>query len=363
MKKVTVGIMGSGAIAPSYLRNLKSHFAGTVEVLACADAVAESATKVAREFSVSRAVTPAELLEDPSIELIINLTPAPAHHEVSLSILRAGKHLFSEKPLALSLDHGRELVTLAASRKLSIGGAADTFLGAGGQLARKLVDDGRIGTPIAAQAIFGADVFDSERYHQVYRGALLDLGPYYLTALVNILGPIIRVSSAAEIRFKEKPHPVSGPDAGKTFAVDFPTTISAAVDFADGSVGSIIASCDLHNYFPRVEIFGRTGSITLSDANRYSARVTVRTNNGEESFDLPPGFRELGRGLGVAEMAVALRENRAPRASGDLMFHILEASLAVHTSSPANRHVAVASRVERPAVFDYASLPAPAAKA
>jgi predicted dehydrogenase len=363
MKKVTVGIMGCGAIAPAYLRNLKSHFSGAVDVAACADALPASAEKVAREFSVPRACTPAQLLEDPQVELVINLTPAPAHHEVSLSILRAGKHLFSEKPLALSLEHGRELVALAAARGLRLGGAADTFLGAGGQLARKLVDEGRIGLPIASQAIFGANVFDSERYHQVFRGALLDLGPYYLTALVNILGPVARVSSAAEIRFKEKAHPAGGPEAGKTFKVDFPTTVSAAVDFADGSVGSIISSCDFHGYFPRVEIFGRTGSITLSDANRYSARVTLRTQDGEESWDNPAGFRELGRGLGVAEMAVALREHRAPRASGDLMFHILETSLAVHTSSPANRHVAVASRVERPAVFDFASLPPPAAKA
>ncbi len=362
MKKVNVGILGCGAIAPSYLRNLKSHFAGTVTVAACADAIVESAAKCAREFSVPLACSPEELLRDREIELVINLTPAPAHHEVSLAILRAGKHLFTEKPLSLTLAHARELVTLAKEKNLRVGGAADTFLGAGGQLARRLVDEGRIGQPIAAQAIWGASVFDSERYHKVYRGALLDLGPYYLTALVNILGPVRRVASAAEIRFKEKPHPLNGPDAGKTFAVDFPTTASAAVDFADGSVGTLISSCDLHGYFPRVEIYGRKGSITLSDANRYSARVTVRGPEHEESFDAPEGFRELGRGLGVAEMAVALRENRDPRAGGDLMFHVLEVMLAVHDSSPAGRHVAIQSRVERPAPFDYASLPLAAAK-
>jgi predicted dehydrogenase len=362
MKKINVGILGCGAIAPSYLRNLKSHFAGTVTLAACADAVAESAAKCAREFSIPLASSPEELLRDSSIELVVNLTPAPVHHEVSLAILRAGKHLFTEKPLALTLAHARELVTLAKARQLRIGGAADTFLGAGGQLARKLVDEGRIGQPIAAQAIWGANVFDSERYHKVYRGALLDLGPYYLTALVNILGPITRVASAAEIRFKEKPHPADGPDAGKTFAVDFPTTAAGAVDFADGSVGTLISSCDLHGYFPRVEIYGRKGSITLSDANRYSARVTVRGHEHEESFDAPAGFRELGRGLGVAEMAVAIRENRDPRASGDLMLHVLEVMLALHESSPANRHVAIQSHVARPASFDFASLPPGTAK-
>lgn len=357
MKKVAVGFMGCGAIAPAYLRNLQSHFAGTVDVVACADNLPESAAKCAREFHLPRACTPDELLQDPAVELIVNLTPAPAHHEVSLGILRAGKHLFSEKPLALTLAQGRELVALAKSKKLQIGGAADTFLGAGGQIARRLVDEGRIGTPIAAQGVWGGNVFHSERYHKVYRGSLLDLGPYYLTALVNIFGPVTRVASAAEIRFKEKPHPLDGPDAGKTFAVDFPTTVSGSLDFSDGSVASIISSCDLHGYFPRVEIYGRTGSITLSDANRYSARVTVRTVDGEQSYDTPPGFTELGRGLGVAEMAMALRENRAPRASGDLMLHVLEVMLAVHDSSPANRHVRIESRVERPAPFDYASMP------
>ncbi|HEU5077633.1 MAG TPA: Gfo/Idh/MocA family oxidoreductase [Opitutaceae bacterium] len=357
MKKVNVGIMGCGAIAPAYLRNLKSHFAGTVEVVACADTFAENAAKIAREFGIPRHGTPEELLRLPEVELVINLTPAPAHHEVSLGILRAGKHLFTEKPLSLSLAHGKELVHLAASRGLHIGGAADTFLGAGGQLARKLVDEGRIGTPIAAQAVWGSDVFHSERYHKIFRGSLLDLGPYYLTALVNILGPVTRVASAAEIRFKEKPHPINSPEAGKTFPVDFPTTVSGSLDFADGTVASIISSCDLHGYFPRVEIFGRTGSITLSDANKYFARVTVRNIDGEQSFDAAPGFRELGRGLGVAEMAQALRENRAPRANGDLMLHILEVMLAVHDSSPANQHVRINSRVERPATFDYAQLP------
>lgn len=356
MQKVTVGILGCGAIAPAYLRNLKSHFAPTVEVVACADTVAESAQKCAKEFDVPRACTPAELLSDPAVELVINLTPAPAHYAVSRSILEAGKHLFSEKPLALSREHGKELVALAKSRGLQIGGAADTFLGSGVQRARQLIDAGRIGTPIAAQALLGANLFHHARYHQVFRGALLDLGPYYLTALIALLGPISRVSGAAEIRFKEKKHPDDSPEAGTTFAVDIPTSVSAAIDFADGTVGSLIASCDLHGYFPRVEIFGTKGALTINDANKYGGNLVLRTLDHEETIEPTGGFGELGRGLGVAEMGVALRENRAPRASGDLMFHVLDAMLAVHESSAAECHVRLGSRVERPAAFDYATL-------
>jgi predicted dehydrogenase len=357
MQKVTVGILGCGAIAPAYLRNLKSHFAGCVDIVACADAVAENARVCFAEFSVPRACSPTELLADPSVELVVNLTPAPAHYMVSRSILEAGKHLFSEKPLALTREHGRELLSLAAQRGLRIGGAADTFLGSGVQLARKLVDEGRIGTPVAATALVGANVFHNPRYHHVFRGALLDLGPYYLTALVALLGPIARVGSAAEIRFKEKPHAPDSPDAGKTFTVDIPTTISAAIDFVDGSVGALIASCDLHGYFPRVEVLGTKGALTINDANKYGGKVVLRTEKSEETFEPLEGFGELGRGLGVAEMAVALRENREPRASGDLMFHVLDAMLAMHESSAMDRHVRLESRVARPETFDYGTLP------
>jgi predicted dehydrogenase len=355
MKKVNVGILGCGAIAPAYLGNLQSHFSGVVNVVACADTVSTSAQIRAAEFKLPRACSPQELLADAAIELIVNLTPTPAHHATSLSILQAGKHMFSEKPLALSRAQGRELLETAAARQLHIGGAADTFLGAGLQLCRRLIDEGKIGTPIAANAVITANFYSMERYHSVYRGALLDLGPYYLAALVALLGPITRVAGAAEIRFREKPYPTDSPEAGKTFPVDIPTSVTAALDFADGTVLSLLASHDVHSYFPRVEIFGTLGALTLNDANFYNKRVTLRTAAGEESWDAAPGFGEGGRGLGVAEMAMALRENRSPRASGAMMYHVLDAILAIHDSSKAHRHVKMASRVERPAPFSFDS--------
>lgn len=358
MQKVKVGLVGCGAIAPAYLRNLQSHFAGVVDVIACGDALQDNARKIAAEFNIPMAGSPEQVLANPAVELVLNLTPARAHHAVSLAILRAGKHLFSEKPLALTREDGREILALAAERGLRVGGAADTFLGAGIQLARKLVDEGRIGTPIAATALMSANTFHNARYHDAYRGVLLDLGPYYLTALITILGPIARVSGAAEIRFRAKPYAPDSPDAGKSFPVDIPTTVGATLEFDDGTVCSLIASGDVYGYIPRVEIIGRTGSITLHDANRHSEKVIVRGVDKEEVIQPSTGFRELGRGLGVAEMALALRENRAPRASGDLMYHVLDAMLAVHDSSLAERHVRLESRVMRPEPFDLDSLPA-----
>jgi predicted dehydrogenase len=357
MQKVKVGILGCGAIAPAYLRNLKTHFSGIVEVVACADSVPEAAVKCAREFNLPRAYSPAELLADPAVEIVVNLTPAPAHHVVSTSILKAGKHLFSEKPLALSLEHGREILTLAADRGLHVAGAADTFLGGGVQFCRKLLDSGRIGTPVAASILVGVNIFHFARYHSVFRGALLDLGPYYLTALVALLGPITRVSGAAEIRFREKPHALDSPEAGTTFPVDLPTSVSGSLDFADGTVASLVASCDMNGNFRRVEIYGTKGTLRINDTNRYSDRVVVRAGDVKETFYPHEGFCERGRGLGVAEMALALRENRAPRANGRLMYHVLEAMLGVQTSSATNRHVQIETRVERPAAFDYATLP------
>ncbi|HWA87122.1 MAG TPA: Gfo/Idh/MocA family oxidoreductase [Opitutus sp.] len=358
MKKVSVGILGCGAIAPAYLKNLRGPLAGTVEVVACADTVAANAAKCAGEFGGSRTVAPDVLLADPQVELVVNLTPAPAHHATSLSVLRAGKHLFSEKPLALTREQGREILALAAARGLQVGGAADTFLGAATKLCRTMIDAGRIGTPVAAQIMIGARLFHSERYHEVFRGALLDLGPYYLTALVALLGPVRRVGGAAEIRFREKPHAAGTPGAGTTFKVDIPTSVSAALDLADGSVASLVASCDTQSNLRHFEIFGTEGSLVVPDNNRYTGTVVHRRAGGEEWFEEAPGFGELGRGLGVAEMAVAIRGQRAPRASGALMFHVLDTMLAVHDSSAAGRHVVLGSTAARPEPFDYASLPA-----
>jgi predicted dehydrogenase len=356
MQPVKVGVIGCGAIFGAYLRNLQRHFAGAVEVAVCADALAENAAKTAAEFGL-RACAPEQLLADPAVELVVNLTPAPVHHAVSLSILRAGKHLFSEKPLALTREHGREILALAAERGLQVGGAADTFLGGATQLCRKIIDAGGIGTPIAAHIVIGARQFYSERYHRVYRGALLDLGPYYLTALVALLGPVRRVCGAAEIRFPKKTPPAGSPGAGTTFAVDIPTSISAALDLADGAVASLVASCETHSNRRHLEILGTAGSLSVPDNNRYTGTVIHRRGGGEERFEDVAGFGELGRGLGVAEMALAIRERRAPRASGALMFHVLDTMLAVHESSAAGRHVVLESTVARPEPFDYASIP------
>lgn len=354
MEKVKVGLLGCGVIAPAYLRNLQGRLSSQVEVVACADLLPDLAATRAREFSVSRACGPDELLADPAVELVLNLTPAPQHDAVSLAILRAGKHLFSEKPLALDCAAGAEILSAAAARRLLVAGAADTFLGAGLQECRRLIDSGRIGTPIAAQAFVSVNMFHSERYHRVFRGALFDLGPYYLTALVALLGPVRRVAGAAEVRFPEKPHPSDSPQAGQMFTTDVASTAAAVLTFESGAVGTLVASGDVSGYFPRVEIHGTAGTLVLNDANHYRGAITLNTPGRTESITPSAGFAEDGRGLGVAEMAVALRAKREPRSSGALMYHVLETIVAIHESSREKRHRDLVSRVERPAPFDFA---------
>lgn len=179
---VRVGLMGCGAIAPAYLTNCQKHFAHLLEVVACADVVPETAAKCAAEFSIPRALTPADLLACPQIELIVNLTPAPAHAETNLAILNAGKHVFSEKPLALDRVSGRAILDLAARRDLVVGGAADTVLGAGLQAARTVVDSGALGRITGATGLITISLHGSRRYHEAYRGPVLDLGPYMVAA-------------------------------------------------------------------------------------------------------------------------------------------------------------------------------------
>ncbi len=346
MKPVKVGILGCGKIAPAYLRNLTTAFASTVEVVACADLAPESAELRAKEFNIPRVCTPDALLEDPEIELVLNLTPALAHHGLSMRILKAGKHLFTEKPLALQMDHAEEIVKTAAEAGLQVGGAADTFLGSSLQLCRRLIDEGRIGQPIAATSLVSVGAFNRERYHTAFRGALLDLGPYYLTALVTLLGPVGRATGSAEIRFPQRETP-----AGK-INVSIPTTVAGVLDFTDGTVASVLASGDVDGYFPRTEIHGTEGTLVLPDANAYQDKVVLRKGPGEvESFVEAPGFSSPGRGLGVAEMAMAIRENRSPRAGADLLLHITGIMLAIEEASHANRHVTLKTSYTRPDPF------------
>jgi predicted dehydrogenase len=354
IQPVKVGIIGCGVISGIYFETIKR--LKILEAQACADLFLERAQARAAEFEVPRACSVEELLADPEVELVINLTIPAAHADIALSALAAGKHVYNEKPLAISRADARRMLDLAAERGLLVGNAPDTFLGGGLQSCRKLLDDGWIGEPVAAFASMTGH--GPERWHpdpaffyQRGAGPMLDMGPYYLTALVSLLGPIRRVTGSTRISFPERTI-TSAPRYGQTITVETPTHLAGLLDFDSGVVGTIITSFDVwSSSLPRIEIYGTRGSLSVPDPNVFGGPVRVRRAGAQEWSEAPlsHGFSENSRGIGVAEMAYALRQGRQHRANGALAYHVLDLMLAFEESSEQGRHIEITSQCERPA--------------
>lgn len=349
MERMKIGVIGCGAISGKYLENLTGRFAYGVEVAAVADLIPEKAQARAQEFGVPRVCTPDELIADPEIGLVVNLTIPVAHYEVSLAALEAGKHVYTEKPLGVTREEGRQLVETARAKGVRLGGAPDTFLGAGLQTCRKLIDEGWVGTPVTATAFIGMSP-RGERYYKRGVGPMLDMGPYFLTALVLMFGPVKRVTSSAQTPFptKSDQDPTSA-TYGQTFTVDTPSNIGAVLDFAGGVVAVLTTCCDASAYLPRLDFYGTEGVLTANDPNMFSGPVIVRRRGGE-AREMPwtHGYPENSRGLGVAEMAFAIRNGRPHRASAELVYHVLDVMQAIHEASAEGKHIDIQSTVSRP---------------
>ncbi|MCC3372479.1 Gfo/Idh/MocA family protein [Cohnella sp. REN36] len=357
MRKVKVGVVGTGMISGIYLKNMTETFDGSLEVKAVADLVPELARARAEQFGVPNACTVEELMADPDIEIVLNLTAPAVHAAVNLQALQAGKHVYTEKPFALTREDADEVLRTAEAKGLLVGCAPDTFLGGGLQTCRKLIDEGWIGTPYAAS---GTIVMGNAAggMHPNFRNFLklggdpvMDMGPYYLTALVFLLGPVRRVSGTAQQLLDEMTilNPKS-PSYGATVPVEAPTNVSAVLDFHGGATGTLLAAKESFGYLPRLEIFGTEGNMTLPDPNFFGGTIRIQFPNGEtREVPLTHGFREDTRGIGVADMAHAIRGGRPHRASGQLARHVLDISLGIFESSNAGRHIELSSTVDRPA--------------
>jgi predicted dehydrogenase len=356
MEKIKVGVVGCGKISGAYFKRLPQF--EILEVKACADLDMERAKASAEEFGIPVACTVDELMADPEIQIVLNLTIPQAHYPVAMAALEAGKNVHGEKPLTVSRKEGKEILDLAASKGLRVGSAPDTFLGGGIQTCRKLIDDGWIGEPVAATAFMlchGHESWhpDPEFYYQVGGGPMFDMGPYYLTALVNLLGPVARVSGSARISFPERTI-TSQKKYGKKVDVEVPTHVTGIMDFAGGAVGTIITSFDTWGHtLPRIEIHGSLGSLSVPDPNTFGGPVRIRLGHDPEGKwrDVPIShvYTENWRGIGVADMAYAIATGRKHRASGDLAYHVLDLMHAFHDSSESNTHVQMQSTCERPA--------------
>ncbi|MBO7747330.1 Gfo/Idh/MocA family oxidoreductase [Paenibacillus sp. MWE-103] len=358
MQKTKIGVIGCGVISGIYLENCTKTF-GNLEVAAVADLVPEMARKRAEEYGIPKACTVQELLDDPEIEIVVNLTAPQVHADVNLQILNAGKHAYTEKPFAMNREDADRVLALAEEKGLRVGCAPDTFLGAGLQTSRKVIDDGWIGTPYAASGlILMGNAYDGmhpnfHNYLQFGWDPLFDMTPYYLTAFIHLLGPARGVSgSVGQVKPEHTVTNPRSPRFGETVPIGAPMHASALIDFESGVTATLQAAKESFGYTPRLEIYGTEGILIVPDPNAFNGAVTIQQRNGEtHAFPYSHGFAENSRGIGIADMAYAIRTGRPHRASGALASDVLDLQLAILASSKEGRRVQVEPRSERPAAL------------
>lgn len=365
---VGVGIIGAGVISDTYLENLTAF--ADVRVVHVGDLQIERAQAQAEKYAVPRWGTAADVLADPEVQVVVNLTIPAVHVEVSAAAIAAGKHVWTEKPLGLELEGTAQLLRDAEAAGLRVGSAPDTVLGPGFQTAKRAIADGIIGTPLFAQTIFqtqGPDLWHPSPQFLFAEGAgpLLDMGPYYFTALVSLFGSVANVSAVgSRVRTERTIH--TGPLAGTTFPVEVPTTVQVLTSFASGMQAQSLLSFDSALERAGVfEIHGTEGSLVIPDPNMFTGRIAVvrplgvitdDTKAEQEWIDIPQEGVVTGRGLGLLEMVRAIAEGRPHVASGALGHHVLEVMLSAQRSAATGDAVAITSSVEPvpalPVAFD-----------
>lgn len=351
---LAVGIIGCGNISEIYARAGQRF--EDIEIVACADLDMGRARALAEKFGIPRSLEVEELICDPEIPVVLNLTVPAAHATVALGAVKRGKHVYGEKPLAIKRRAAREFLGLAREKKLRIGCAPDTFLGAGYQTARKLIDDGAIGEPIGATAFMmsrGPEGWhpNPDFFYKKGGGPLFDMGPYYLTVLTALLGPVRRVSSATRISFPERVVG-SGSLAGLKIPVETPTHVAAVLEFDAGAIATVNMSFDVvaHKH-PPVEIYGSEGTLVLPDPNTFGGPIHLRRVGDSDWTEIPLafGYADNSRGLGLADMIAAIREGRDHRANGRLAYHVLDLMHSILDAGESGQQVELASSMTRPA--------------
>lgn len=369
MKPVVIGIIGAGVISGAYLKGAaRSRF---VKVKAIADIRSEAAAQRATEFGC-QAMTIQELLVDPEIELVLNLTIPTAHAPVDLDILRAGKHVYSEKPLSASLREADAVLKEAQARGLRVGCAPDTFFGASHQACRQIVDEGRLGRIVGGSVVIASRGMehwhpDPRFFYQPGGGPHADVGPYYITQLVNLLGPVKTVSAITSRAFDQRTIS-SGQLNGTVFDVAVPTTLNGSLLFASGANVSLTMSWDIWNSKrPRLEIYGTEGSLQNPDPNYFGGNPEIALRGGEWeavpisqfAFGQPNRTTIFGqevadyRAVGLIDMAIAIREARPHRANAELAYHVLEVLESLEQSHQRQCHIEIVSQCSKPAPLPF----------
>ena len=348
-----IGIVGLGTISKQYLSTFER--LNSVTITAVADLDQQLSESVAGRLGDGVvACTVAELVARDDVDLVLNLTIPAAHRDVALQAIQAGKSVYGEKPLALDTEQAREILTAAAAAGVVVGCAPDTVLGTGIQTARRAIDDGLIGRPIAASATMMVPGHERwhpnpDFYYQPGGGPLLDMGPYYLSALITLLGPVVSASGSSS-RTRSVRTIQSGPRAGQEIPVDVDTHITAILTHGSGALTTVVMSFDVvATRAANIEIHGESGSLVVPDPNQFDGDVKVFTLAGKTWEVLPPsaGYRDGGRGIGIADLAATV-PGETPRAGGELSFHVLDVMETVLASAQKGASLPVGSTVPRP---------------
>ncbi len=357
-----VGLIGCGNVSPRYGYGLRRF--DPLEIVRCADIDLDRAKRAAQEYG-ARPGTMADLLDDPDVEIAVNLTPPAAHARVTIAALRAGKHVYVEKPLTATLDEAAAVLAGMRETGKLVGSAPDTFLGSAGQTARAVIDSGRIGAPIGATA-FATHTW-VEKWHpdptflfKAGGGPLLDIGPYYIAALVNCLGPVTEVAGGTRVGAPTRTMLFEHATVA-TIDVEVPTHATAVLRFASGAIGTVLMSFDVWDkrgtVRPAIEIFGTAGSMVVPDPKDFDGDVLIKVPHHAEWEVVPPvterqgppgGAEQLLRGLGVVDLVAAL--SGAPHRTGpELALHVLEVLDAIERSGRDHTVVRLATTCARPA--------------
>lgn len=357
-----VGIVGCGNISRQYFDSLPR--LGNLELTAVADAVPAAAEAVGAAQGVP-VLGVAELLAS-EVDVVLNLTTPQAHAPLSIAALEAGKHVYLEKPFATSLADADAMLAASAAAGRRIGSAPDTVLGTGTQTARALIDRGDIGQPVAATAFMLSPGHESWHpapafYYAVGGGPLLDMGPYYLTSLVTMLGPIVSVTAMSARPQQVRVAPEGAPRAGEQLPVEVETTVSAVLRHANGAVSTLVVSFDVvASTLPRIEVYGTEGTIAVPDPNRFDGEVALGRAGAFEPVPTLAGYENAGRGYGLADLARSIADGGPHRQSAELGYHVNEVMERVLQAAATGTVVAIESTCERPAPVPAGADPATA---
>ena len=349
---LNVGIVGVGCISGIYLENLTKVFKD-VKVIALCDLIKERALSAQKKYKISKVYdTMYDLFDDKEIDIVLNLTRPYQHYEVSKAALLAGKHVYSEKPLGADLNEGIELVKIAKEKNLYLGGAPDTFMGAGIQTCRKLIDSGIIGEVIGGRCVMASHGVESwhpdpDFYYQRGGGPLFDMGPYYITALINLLGGIKEVYGKLHTSYKERLI-TADPHKGEIIKVNTPTHIESFLTFDIGITVSLLTSFDIYSTKQtNIEIYGTKGTLYVPDPNNFSGDIIFKGSDGEKKYNIEFDYSVNSRGLGLDDIAVAIQTGRNGRTTYKQTLHVLEVMQGVFISAENNEPYKLKTHFER----------------